>query len=165
MPNMEGSGYSFSRSGVAYGSRGGTPPLARKKNVLTRSGGLFGHLIERQPAAIEDADVAQLHVLDIVPRNAADDRPVARIGIVHHHVGDAHAADGADGRAFGRAHAAAEADEDRRVRNLAHGDVGDGDVFDVRAVHGLQRQPARAVEDDVGDGDVAEIAFAIRCRS
>jgi len=39
MPNMEGSGYSFSRSGVSNGSRGGTPPGARKKNVLTRSAG------------------------------------------------------------------------------------------------------------------------------
>jgi len=36
---------------------------------------------------------------------------------------------------------------------------GNGDVFDVRAVHSLQGQPARAVEHHVRNRDVLEIAF------
>ena len=54
---------------------------------------------------------------------------------------------------------AAQPKEDGGVGDIAHRDVGDRDVLDVRAVHGFQREPARAVEDDVGDRDIAEIAF------
>jgi hypothetical protein len=45
------------------------------------------------------------------------------------------------------------------LETFAHGDVGNGDIFDVGPVDAFEREAAGAVEDDVRDGDVAEVAF------
>ena len=50
---------------------------------------------------------------------------------------------------FGPAQAAAQAQEDRRVHNVAHGDVGDRHVYEQPAVHCFQRQPATVIKDNV----------------
>ena len=54
--------------------------------------------------------------------------------------------------------AIAQADEDRRVDDVAHGNVVDRDILDVAAVHALHGQAAAVVEDAIGDGDVLEAA-------
>ena len=66
------------------------------------------------------------------------------------------------GGAFGRPHTAAQPHEDRGVGNLAHRDIRNRDVFNVRAVHGFQGEAARAVEDHVRDRDIAEVSFRFR---
>ena len=60
--------------------------------------------------------------------------------------------------AFGAAEAAAEAHEDGAGDDVAHGEVGDGDVFEEGAVYGFEREALAAFEDAVGDGDVDESA-------
>ena len=86
---------------------------------------------------------------------------IARIGVVHGDVADRHAAQLADRRAGGTAHAAGEAQEDRRVGDLAHRDVRDRHVLEQPAVHRLEREAARAVEHDVRDRDVPEPAVRL----
>jgi hypothetical protein len=97
-----------------------------------------------------------------VARNAAENGTVAGIGIVGHDVRDVHPADGTHRSSFGRAHPVAEPQEDGRIGNFPHGDVGYRDVFDMRAIDGFESQTAGAVEDHVGDDDVTEIAFRFR---
>ena len=63
------------------------------------------------------------------------------------------------GTAIRPAHAAAQAEEDRRVGAVAHGDAGKGDVFQQCAVDAFQREASAAIEDAVGDGDVLEAAI------
>ena len=58
---------------------------------------------------------------------------------------------------LGSAKAGAEAKEERRA-DVAHGDVGEGDVFDNGAVDGFEREAPAAFKDAVGDGDVLETA-------
>ena len=48
-----------------------------------------------------------------------------------------------------------------QVDDVAHGDVGDGDVFEQCAVDRLEREALAAFEDAVGDGDVAEAAVGL----
>src|SRR5206468_1285656 len=100
--------------------------------------GLLRHLIQGEAAAIKNANVAELHVFDVVARNAAQDGAVARIGVVNNDVGDIDAVDATDLDAFGCAHAAAEARKNGGVGDLTHGDVRDGDVLDAGAVHGFE---------------------------
>src|SRR5664279_120455 len=92
-------------------------------------------------------------------RKAADNRTVPWIGVVDDHVADADPLYGAYRRAVGGAHAAAQANKDRRIRHISHGDVRDRDVLDVGPVDALQRQSTGSIEHYVGDRDVAEIAF------
>ena len=44
------------------------------------------------------------------------------------------------------------------VNDVAHGGVGDGDVFKQRAIDRLESVALAAFEDAVGDGDVDEAA-------
>src|SRR5215469_14581013 len=123
---------------------------------------LFRYLFERQPAAIHQPDAAEFHVFDIMAGNAGYDRPVPRIGIVGGHVADADPLHGTNCRPFRRAQAASQADEDGGVRYVAHGYVRNRYILDVGAVHALEREAARGIEDDVRDRDVAEIALRLR---
>ncbi len=54
------------------------------------------------------------------------------------------------------AHAGAQANVNRRIGDIAHGDVADADVREFGAIHGLEREAAGVVKDAVGDRDVAE---------
>ena len=69
---MEGSGYSFSRSGVAKGSRGGMLPARRhpEEESIHQIRRLRGHLFQAESAAILYANVAQLHVFHVVAGKA-----------------------------------------------------------------------------------------------
>ena len=47
------------------------------------------------------------------------------------------------------------------ARDIAHGDAGEGDVFNDGAVDGFKREALAAFEDAVGDGDVLEAAVGV----
>ena len=49
----------------------------------------------------------------------------------------------------------------RPAEDVAHGGVGDGDVFQQRAVHRFQRVTHAAFKDAAGDGDVDESAVRL----
>src|SRR5208282_2178621 len=110
----------------------------------------------RSAPAVLDVDVIQLDVFDRVAGNAAKDRAQLRIGIRADQIADQHAAQRTDRHASGTAHAAAEAQEDGCRGNVAHGDVGDGDVFQQRAVDGFESESLTGFEDAVGNCDVLE---------
>src|ERR1035437_6177889 len=148
------------RRGVGFARR--HPARGPEEESIHQIRRLPGHLIQCQTAPVQDADIAQLHVLDVVPRNAAENRTVPWIGVVHHDVRDVHPADRPDRGAFRRPHPAAQPQEDRGIGNFPPGDVRNRDVFDVRAIHALERETARAVEDYVRDRNVPEIAFRFR---
>src|SRR6266481_7706083 len=59
-------------------------------------------------------------------------------------------------------HACAQAQEDRRVTDVAHGNPDHRDVFHDAAIHSLQREAAAALEDAVSDGNVPESAIRLR---
>ena len=82
-----------------------------------------------------------------------------RGGVVADEIVDDDALERADLCALlGAAQARAETQEERRADDVAHGDVGDGDVFAERAVFAFEREAHAAFEDAVGDGDVLEAA-------
>src|SRR5215475_4482490 len=62
----------------------------------------------------------------------------------------------------GAAHARAQAQENRRIADVAHGDPDHRDVFHDPAIHRLQRQAAAALEDAVSDGNVFESTVRFR---
>ena len=109
-------------------------------------------------ALVGDVDVIQMHILNVVAGGAGDDAGIKRLGIVGFDVADVDVADGADGGSIRGAHAEAEADENRGAEDIVHGDVGDGDIFDRRAVHGFQGQSSAMIEDAIEDVDVLESA-------
>src|SRR5581483_7048965 len=115
-------------------------------------------LLLRAAALVIDADVAERHVFNRIAGVAADDAAVFGGGVIDDHVADFDAPQFAGRRAFGRAHPAAQPEEDRGVGDVAHRDVGDRHVFEQPAVNRFKRQPARVIEDAVGDRDVFEAA-------
>src|SRR5215471_17228241 len=56
----------------------------------------------------------------------------------------------------GSAHARAQAQENRRVTDVAHGNPDHRDVFHDSTIHGFKREAAAALEDAVSDGNVLE---------
>ncbi len=107
-------------------------------------------------------DVRELDVLDGVAGDAADDRAEARFGVVADDVVYEDAAESSYLCAFfGAAQTGAEAEEERCCADVAHGDVGDGDVFAEGAVLALEGEAVAAVEDAVGDGNVFEAAIGL----
>ena len=66
------------------------------------------------------------------------------------------------GNSLRPAHARSQTKEDRRRGDIAHRNVGDGDVFEQRAIDGFERQSLAAFEHAVGDGDVLEPAVRLR---
>ena len=82
-----------------------------------------------------------------------------RRGVVADQIVDDDALERADLRGFlGAAQARSQTQEERGADDVAHGDVGDGDVFAECAVFAFEREAHAAVEDAVGDGDVLEAA-------
>src|SRR4030095_11293404 len=59
---------------------------------------------------------------------------------------------------FRRAQAASQPEEDRRILDVAHGDVGDGHIDQQPAIHCYHANPTGVVDHDVGDCDVLEPA-------
>src|SRR6185369_13319062 len=83
-----------------------------------------------------------------------------RDGVVADEVVDDDALECANFRGLLRtAQAGAETKEERRGDDIAHGDVGDGDVLAERAVFAFESEALAAIEDAVGDGDVLEAAI------
>src|SRR5207248_188654 len=105
-----------------------------------------------------DTDVAESDVFDRMVGNSDDQGAGAGFVVVHDDVADADASQMADGGAGRGVEAAGEAQEKRGLTVVAHGDVGDRDVFQVAAVHVDQRQAVTVIERTVGNGDVAEAA-------
>src|SRR5260370_22354151 len=103
-------------------------------------------------------DVVKPDVFNFVSRNAADNGSQARGRIRANHVTDVDPPQFSYGYALGSAHAAAEPEEDGGIRNVAHGDVVDGYIFQQSAIDGLQSKPAAEFKDAVGYGDVLEPA-------
>src|SRR5262249_61722580 len=62
----------------------------------------------------------------------------------------------------GATHARAQAQENRRVADVAHGHADHRNVFHDSAIHRLQREAAAALEDAVSDGNVPESAIRLR---
>ena len=58
--------------------------------------------------------------------------------------------------------ARAEADVDRSVGDVAHGEIRDGDVFHEPSVHFLEREAAAIFKHAVRDREVAEAAVGLR---
>src|SRR5262249_45083801 len=85
-------------------------------------------------ALMLDVDVANLHVLDQVPRNAADDRADSRSRIRAHNIADQYAAQLTYGYSRRSAHPPAEPQEDRASDDVAHRNVRNGHVFEQSAV-------------------------------
>jgi len=107
-------------------------------------------------------DVGELDVLDGVAGDAAKDGAEAGFGVVADDVVDENAAKGSDFcGVFGAAQTGAKAEEERRGADVAHGDVGNGDVFAEGAVFALEGEAVAAVEDAVGDGDVFEATVGL----
>ena len=129
-------------------------------------GNLDLHLVGGASSDVLDIDIRDLEVFNGVAGNASDVGAVAGGGVVTGDVGEKDAAQRADdgalvARALGPAQARAEAKEDRAADNVAHGDVGDGDVFQQRAVDRFESESLAALEDAVGDGDVLESAVGL----
>jgi len=53
----------------------------------------------------------------------------------------------------------------RRRRDLAHHEVGDGNILDAAAINRLEREAAAALEHTVGDGNIFETAVGLGCRT
>src|SRR5712691_3414119 len=64
-------------------------------------------------------------------------------------------------RAPGTAHATTEPQKEGRVGDVAHGDVGDGNVFEQSTINCLQRQAATIVKDAIRNHDVLEPAVGL----
>src|SRR5579872_3372794 len=77
-------------------------------------------------------------------------------------IADQHPPERTDGAVRGATHARAEAQENRRVADVAHGNPDDCDVFDDSAIYSLQREAAAALEDAIRDGDVSESTVRLR---
>src|SRR5262245_25496391 len=120
--------------------------------------GLKHSLFSGAIALVVDRNVTQLHVFDVVTGDAADNGGVARVDIIGNDIADMYASQLAHGGTCRSAHAAAQSQEERGGHDVAHGDVGDGDVFENGAVNGFQRQPATMVEQDIRDGYVFKAA-------
>src|SRR5579884_1116321 len=111
---------------------------------------------------IVNDDVAQTNVLNFMAGNAAEDRAEPPAGIVSNQIADADAPQPSDGSTCRPAHAAAQTHENGQVGNAAHRDVADGNIFQQRAIHGLQRQSAAVLKNAVRDGNVPEPAVRFR---
>src|SRR3984957_776916 len=94
-------------------------------------------------------------------RDSADDRSETRFGIRADDIADQNAAQSTHRHAGRPAHAAAQAQEDGRGSNIAHRDVGDGDVFEQAAVDGFERESLTAFEDAVRNCDVLETSVRL----
>ena len=106
-----------------------------------------------------DVDVGEFDVFDIEVGDAAEDGAVLHRGVVALEVADKDTAKRAYvGGLFGAAQARSETEEDGAGDEIAHRDVGDGDVFEERAIFGFKSDALAALEDAVGDGGVDEAA-------
>src|ERR1035438_2186081 len=122
-------------------------------------GRLDRRLFFRAAALVPHLHVADRDVLDGMTRNPADDGAEPGDGIGTDQVADDDSLEGAHGSARRPAHAAAQAQEDRRAHDIAHRDVRDGYVFQQRAIHGFQGESLTPLENAVRDGDVTEAAI------
>jgi len=113
-------------------------------------------------ALVVDVDVVQRYILDQRARNTADDRRIARVGIEDIDMADAHALHHTHGRTLGAAQTCTQAQEDRRIDNIAHRDIADHDILQMTAIDRLQGQATATLEDAVRDGDVLESATRLR---
>src|SRR5579864_2585889 len=106
-------------------------------------------------------DVAELQVFNVVAGDARDDRGLPRRAIGYDNVADNYASKPAYRNSLGTAHSAAQSKKQWHVGDVAHRDVGDGDVFKERAIHGLKRQSAATFDHAIRNRDIAESAVAL----
>src|SRR5215470_2337190 len=108
----------------------------------------------------------QIHIADLdifypMTRNTGDDRTELRQRTGTHNITDEDALQTPGGRSFRTPHARTEPQKQRRVADVAHGDIAKRDVLDDCAVHSLKREAAAAFEDAVRDRDVLEAAVRL----
>ncbi len=124
-------------------------------------GDFYRSLLPGSTAAHQDADVAELDVLDVVARDAHDERAVAWVDAVDNDIVDVHPPQLAYGHAFRPPHPPAQTQEERGIRDVTHGDVANGDILQQPAVHRLQGKTPAVLEDAVRDRDVFESAVRL----
>src|SRR6266496_702996 len=78
-----------------------------------------------------------------------------------HDVADVYSPQYSDGHACRSAHARSQTDEDRRFFDIAHSEIGNRDVFDDPAIHGLNRQAAASIENAIRNRNVLEAAIGL----
>src|SRR5262249_17706194 len=107
-------------------------------------------------APVQEAAIADLDILNGMTGNTTDDRGHLISGSIAGDIADQYSLEPADRDPAGSTHARAQAQENRCVANVSHGNSDHCDVFHDAAIDGLQREASAALEDAVGDGDVAE---------
>lgn len=112
----------------------------------------------RAPAAVVEINIADLDVFDGVAGDAADDGGEPRIGVVADNIAQNDSPQLPYRPSLGPAHAAAQAQEDGRLKNLAHGNSAENNFLQRSAVHALQGNAITALKDAVGNRDVLEAA-------
>src|ERR1700733_5857292 len=105
-------------------------------------------------------DVGELQVFDRETGNAGNDRSLALRVVEAGEIADNNAPERADlGALFRTTEPRAQAHKEGRRRKIAHGCVGDGEVFKQRAIHRLECVAAETLEHTIGDGDVNKSAI------
>ena len=111
-------------------------------------------------ALVAEVAVGHLDIFDEIAGSAEQQRRGAPGGIARYDVGDRNAAHRAGAhRLLGTAIARAQPQKQGDVERIAERDVGDGNVFSVSAIDGLNRQSARTLADAVRNGDIAKSAI------
>jgi len=124
------------------------PLLLRRSDVCHR----------RSAALLYHQYIADGDVLDRRARYTGDDRRHVVCRCITDDVADDHPLERAHAGSGRRSQACAEAQKERLIADVTHGDAREGDVLDGPAVHALERKAATTLEDAVNDGDVFEAA-------
>src|ERR1700730_17616430 len=123
---------------------------------------LNGGIFLRASALVQYQNVAQLDVLDVMTRNSGDDRGLAGGAVGADDIADQNPPQLSHRSSFGSPHPAAQTEKEGNVDDVPHGDIGDGDVFEQRAIPRLQRDSPAILNHAVGYGDVTEATVAFR---
>src|SRR5262245_54949358 len=114
----------------------------------------------RASAFVENLNIVEFQVFNVVTGDSTDDRAILRVGVINRHVADGEPPDRSNSRGLlGSSRAITEPDKDGRIDDIAHRDVVDRDILEDAAIHFLERESARVVEDDVRYRDVLESAI------
>src|SRR4029077_16509583 len=136
-------------------------PVGLRVGVLD-VGRLNGGVFPGAAALVENENIAEFHILDGVPWNAGNDACLVRSAMRDDDVADVHASQFANRDSFRAPHAAAQAEKQGDIGDIAHCDITDGNVFQQRAVHRLQRDSPAIVNDTVRYRDISESPVGLR---
>src|SRR5258708_3956883 len=106
-------------------------------------------------ALMQHHNVAELYVFDVVTRNSGDDCRLAGGTVGDDDITNQYAAQLSHRSSLGTTHSASQAQKERNVDEVPHGDVGDGDVLHNCAVYALAGNSPAILNHAVADGHVA----------